>query len=364
MIILVYDVHASESGALAILNDLYMQICNNEDKSIQWVFAVSTPEYEEMENIKVLRYPWVKKSWLHRLYFDNVTTRFILKQYAPDRIFSLQNEGIRYCKKSQCIYLHLPFILTDYKFNIMRDGKKLWLYQNVLSQHIFASLRKVDRTIVQTQWMKKALVEKAKIKPDTVIILPPDISTNNIGEYEDKSEHRKTFFYPATSFTYKNHITILKACNELQKKGINDYKVIFTIRPDENNYTHSLQQYVQEHNLNVDFRGMMPREKVFELYTKSVLIFPSFVESFGLPLLEARLSGTFILAINYSFSNEILNGYQNAQYFEQLDFKTLNNEMELIMNEKTKYYAIENAKNSDFKHLSLLDIALGNESKI
>lgn len=140
--ILIYDVHASESGALAILDDLYVQIREFPDKSIQWIFVVSTPEYSETENIKVYRYPWVKKNWGYRMYFDNVTTRKILRTYKPDKVFSLQNKGIDFYKGVQYVYLHLPFVLTDHRFDIKNDGKKLWLYQNVISKSIFLHFEK------------------------------------------------------------------------------------------------------------------------------------------------------------------------------------------------------------------------------
>lgn len=337
MVILVYDVHASESGALAILNDLYKQICNYTDKSIKWIFTVSTPQYQETDNIKVLRFPWVKKSWLHRLFFYNITTRKILKQYKPDRVFSLQNKGISFYKGVQCVYLHLPFILCDYIFDIRRDGKKLWFYQNVISKVIFKSLRKVDRTIIQTQWMKDALVRRANVNSEKIVLLPPDISMNNISSYNYTHENRKRFFYPATAFTYKNHMTILKACNYIQSQRINDYEVIFTICHDENRYTQWLYEYAKEHKLNVRFGGSIPREQVFEMYTKSVLLFPSFVESFGLPLLEARLSGTFIVASDCQFSREILDGYANVNYFQELDYEKMGDYMINIIEGKNKY---------------------------
>ncbi|PFH87081.1 glycosyltransferase [Bacillus sp. AFS088145] len=331
MKILIYDVHASESGALEILNDLYKQISEYEDKSIKWIFAVSKPEYKEQENIITLRYPWVKKSWFHRLYFDYVVTRKILKRYKPDKVFSLQNKGISFYKKPQCVYLHLPSVLTDHKFNLRRDGKILWLHQNVLKKMIFASLRKVDKTIVQTQWMKDALIEKAKVKDDKIILLPPDISTNNIGKFSDDKENRINFFYPAASYTYKNHLTVLKACKYIQEKGVTDYKVTFTIRPDENKHTEMMYKYVMEHNLKIGFDGSIPREKVFKNYQQSVLLFPSFIESFGLPLLEARLSGSFIVASDSPFAREILDNYNNALFFEYLDYKALGDHMIQIM---------------------------------
>ena len=321
--VLIYDVHASESGALAILDDLYRQINDYQDKSVRWIFAVSTPDYKTSENIIVNRFPWVKKNWGYRLYFDNITTRKILKKYKPDIVFSLQNKGIDYFHGMQLVYLHLPFVLTDHQFRLRTDGMKLWLYQNVISKSIFKSLRKVDMTIVQTQWMKESLIEKAHIKKENIVVQQPDISCNEIGKYIDTPENRKRLFYPATAFTYKNHMTLLKSLKIIQELGLSGFELILTINENENKYTKDLYDYARMYSLNVSFLGPIPRKKVFELYTKSVLVFPSYVESFGLPLLEAKMTGAPVIASDCAFSREILRDYSKASYFVP------NNEVEL-----------------------------------
>lgn len=323
MLELIYDVHASESGALSILDDLYLKLKDDLNKDNQFVFIVSTPQYEKTENISVERYPWVKKSWFHRIYFDVFTTRKILKKYRPDKVYSLQNKGISFFHGEQDVYLHLPFVLCDYRFDLKKDGKRLWLYQNILSKSIFRSLRKVDKVIVQTHWMKDALIKKAGVNEKNIVVQAPDIKMNEIGTYVDKPENRKRFFYPATAFNYKNHLTLLKAIKCAVDKGLKDYEVIFTLRKDENSYTESLYSYASDNGLNIKFIGKVPREKVFEFYTKSVLLFPSFVESFGLPLLEGRMSGTFVIASDCPFSKEILNGYDKAVFFEPYDYKKM-----------------------------------------
>lgn len=325
--ILIYDVHASESGALAILNDLYNQILEYNDNSVKWVFIVSTPKYKETSNIIVRRFPWIKKNWVCRYYFDKITTRFILKKFKPDKVFSLQNEGISFFRKEQIVYLHLPFILTNHVFSWKEDGKILWLYQNVISKIIFKSLQKVNYTIVQTKWMKDALVKKGGIDKDKIIILQPDISSNNIKRYKDSASNRKSFFYPATAFTYKNHITLLKAIKYAQEKGLDDYQVRFTIKADENKYTQNLFAYTKKYHLNVIFGGPISREEVFEKYASSILLFPSYVESFGLPLLEARMTGAYVIASDTPYSREILSGYDKAAFFCEMDYKAMGNEI-------------------------------------
>ncbi|MDD3252111.1 MAG: glycosyltransferase [Lachnospiraceae bacterium] len=320
MVELIYDVHASESGALAILDDLYLKIKTNAETDKKYVFIVSTPDYESAEKIVVERYPWVKKSWIHRLYFDYITTRKILRKYRPDRVYSLQNKGIPFFHGEQDVYLHLPFVLCDYRFDLKKDGKRLWLYQNVLSRSIFKSLRQVNRVIVQTQWMKDALIQKAGVKEENIFVQPPDISMNVIGTFADTPSNRKRYFYPATAFHYKNHLTLFKAIEYASRHGLADYEVILTIKKDENSYTREVAKYVEEHGLNALFMGQVSREKVFELYANSILLFPSFVESFGLPLLEARLTNTYVVASDCPFCREILDGYAKARFFDPLNY--------------------------------------------
>lgn len=329
--IMIYDVHASESGALAILDDLYKQITAYTDKSVKWVFIVSTPCYKETNEIIVRRFPWVKKNWAYRYYFDTITARKLINEFKPDKVFSLQNKGIAFYNKEQLVYLHLAFILTDHKFSIKADGIKLWAYQNIISKIIFKSLRTVKLTIVQTQWMKDALIKKGGVNADKIVVQRPNIECNDIKKFVDCPENRKRIFYPATSFVYKNHMTLLKALNYVQQKGLKDYEVIFTIHPNENKYSRQLQEYVKNNDLNVKFNGPIPRENVFEMYAKSILVFPSYVESFGLPLLEAKLTGTYIIASNTPFSQEILNGYDKANFFEEMDYKNLGNILLSIM---------------------------------
>lgn len=322
-VVLICDMHASESGALAILTDLYHQICAYKDKSVTWVMVVSTPKFQPQGNIIVERYPWVKRNWGFRYYFDTVTIRRILTKYRPDQVISLQNKGIPFRKGRQTVYLHQALFLTDHRMDIRRDGKRLWFYQNMMSKAVFHSLRKADVIVVQTRWMKEALIKKAAIRPERIVVQHPDITCNCIGQYKATPENRRRFFYPAIGVSYKNHMTLLKAMKYAQDMGLRDYELILTVSPMENAYTQMLFAYAKEQGLNVCFDGQLPRERVFKMYTRSTLVFPSYVESFGMPLLEARLSGAPVIASDTSFCREVLSGYEKADFFRELDHVAL-----------------------------------------
>lgn len=71
------------------------------------------------------------------------------------------------------------------------------------------------------------------------------------------------------------------------------------------------------------FLGTISREDVFEWYTKSVLLFSSFIETYGLPLKEAQLSNTPIIASNTDFAREVLKDYDEKYFFDKYDDEQL-----------------------------------------
>lgn len=337
MHILVYDVAASTSGALSVLEDLYREVAELEDKSVQWTFVVSIPKLEETENIKVIRKPWVKKSWFHRLLFEYFGIQKVIKKIKPDKVVSMQNLTVPRCKLPQVLYVHLPFVFTDYKFSL-KESKVLWIYQNILSRAVYRSIRRAKKTIVQTEWMKESCKTIANADDSKVVIVQPNVGEKNEKQFELKSENFKRFVYPATPFKYKNHILILQACELLKEEGIEDYEVIFTFTKENGKYASYLFDYAKGKGLNVIFGGSKPRKEIFDLYSKSVMIFPSYVESFGLPLLEARISGSPILAGKMPFCQEILEEYQNVMYYELEDAKTLAEYMKKCINDEFLYH--------------------------
>ena len=56
-----------------------------------------------------------------------------------------------------------------------------------------------------------------------------------------------------------------------------------------------------------------------EYYQKSVLLFPSYLETAGLPLLEAKAYGAQIIAADCRYAQSVLCGYEDVCYFHPDD---------------------------------------------
>lgn len=316
MRILVFDVPAASGGALSILTEFHKEVCTHKSKNIEWIFVLSTPILEESDNVKVLNYSWVKRSWFHRLFFDKFFSRKIIRKYKPDKIFSLQNIVFPTDIK-QILYLHQAIPFSDYKIKLIED-KKLWFYQNVISRFIFKSINKADNVIVQTEWFKKACVNKTGISEDKVSIVKPCIENDNIYQ-NNKSKEFYKFFYPASLSFYKNHEVIVEASRILKGKTNLNFEILFTLDEKEFQLKKHLYETYKNYNLPIVFLGTLPHLEILKMYSRTILIFPSFIETFGLPLQEAKDSGTIVLAADEPYAKEILKEYSNAYFFDKSD---------------------------------------------
>ena len=303
--IVVYDVAASASGALSVLNDFHAEVRNYRDKSIKWTFIISTPQLEETGNIKVIRVPWVKKNWLCRLFFDYFIAPRIVKRERPDRIFSLQNTIVPNTDVGQVLYLHQPLPFVEYKFTLFASPL-FWVYQNIVARFIYSSVKRAGKVIVQTHWMKDACIEKTGIDSEKIMVIPPviDIVPKKFFAYENMDI--PTFIYPATPLVYKHHKVIIEACKQLVQEGITNFRVIFTMTGTENKLARKLKAESEKYNLPIQFVGVLERDELFEWYSKAILLFPSYIETFGMPLLEAKMHKTPIITNDTPFANEIL----------------------------------------------------------
>jgi len=337
--IVVLDTAASKTGALSVLRDFYARICRlskEKTDNNEWFFIIGVrgliEEPEDNPRIRVVLREDVKRSRFKRLLFDHFTGKKYLAGFKPDVIFSLQNTLPSGAEKlgETVIYLHQPLGFQKIKrfsfFN--RWERELAVYQHLIASEIDRSLKRADRIIVQTKWMKAAVMEKDGIPEEKVDIIPPQLP--KLGDLcKPITPVSPTFIFPAGAILYKNHQCIADALKILSEKGIRDLKVIFTEKREDLPWV----TVPDECKDLIEWRGMLGREELTGLYRSSVLLFPSYIETYGLPLAEARSLGTPILAADTPFAREILSGYDRAGFFPPFEPDRLASLMEdLIVN--------------------------------
>ncbi len=321
MKILVYDIAAQDGGGLFVLNNFIKEVVKRNDDN-EWVFLVSQPIKTEAKNIRIETVSHIKKSYLHRVWFETFTLRKFLKKEAFDFVISLQNMTVKHCRQAQYVYLHQSLQYCPKKFSFLKkEERSLAIRQRIICKIYRRSLKKASHLFVQTKWIQEATEKWLDIPKEKVDIVPVQIDADSMVKAHYTFSGKHLFFYPARAEIYKNHETIVNACRLLHERGRDDFEVIFTFDPETSAYGKRICDMAQ--GLNIRFAKEFLREDVFATYAHSTLVFPSYLETCGLPLLEAKAVGCPIIASDMPFSHEALEDCPNAQYFTYDDEKAL-----------------------------------------
>ncbi|SEM31518.1 Glycosyltransferase involved in cell wall bisynthesis [Ligilactobacillus sp. WC1T17] len=325
LIIVVNDVAAAPNagGVFSILEDFYKDVVKSDTKN-QWFFLLSGRYFEETENVKIIVKNDLKKSRVKKFLYESLYGKNEINKLNPDVYISLQNiSTIGVKAKKKITYVHTPVPFQRMKnYSPFKSGERsLWMYQDVVGGLIKKSLKKERPTIiVQTQWMKEELLKRNIALEKDVIVSWPMVPKTNGEKFEGEGTE---FFYPTSQYQYKNYQLIYDAVNILHNEGINNFNVELTL-PENSN----------EKLQGITFIGHIKREEVYKKYTKKILIFPSYMETFGLPLIEAAIRGDIIYAADTPFGHELLDGYNNVYYFKYNDASTLADLMRSSINGK------------------------------
>ena len=301
MRIVVNDIAASTGGAMTVLRDFYRCVCESDTEN-EWIFLLGDRYFEETDNVKIIPMPEIKKSGVKKLLFDFVTGRKFVSALHPDVVFSMQNIITFGLKVPQVAYIHqsIPFQSAKTFSFFKGSERKLAVIQHLIGRIIKHSAKKSDRVIVQTEWMKEAVCRLCCIPADRVSVVMPQVKPFAVASAP--AFDSSAFFYPTAPAMYKNNAVLFAASEQLAQKSL-DFTVTMTLPEDKSRE-------------RVACVGRLPYDEVVARYHASTLVFPSYIETFGYPLAEARQAGTIVLASDTAFSREVLAGYPNAYFFD------------------------------------------------
>ncbi len=168
-----------------------------------------------------------------------------------------------------------------------------------------------DAFVVQTPSMKDALV--GLLKGRTPVHVLPFAPGDPHGF--ERSGRRTTptetdnweFLYVASGEPHKNHRNLIAAWRLLATEGIFPTLHLTLPQRDWPLLCSWIDSMKQAHSLRVENLGHIPPGGLKELYREGVaLVYPSLLESFGLPLIEARQAGLPILASELDYVRDLV----------------------------------------------------------
>ncbi|MDR0865179.1 MAG: glycosyltransferase [Candidatus Symbiothrix sp.] len=303
------------SGALTILHQFYRNIPVDNRQYIIFVdISVELPE----NNNNVLVVKVNKRSFIRRILWDLFGLKAWLKRngIVPDVTISLQNSGFRTigkCKKF--VYFHNLLPVAQFQWNIFKKAERiLWYYKNVYALWVKWSISRDTQIFVQSNHIKEAFAKRYNFHRTQIHVIFPEIQLPEVSV--PKSENNTStvqFFYPATEFVYKNHKILFEAFKIIDEQLTQKIQIFLTVAQD-------FVEDFQYKNVKINSLGFISQSEMSEMYASvDALLFPSYLETVGLPVLEAASFGLPILVADASYAREVLEGYDGVQFIDYKD---------------------------------------------
>lgn len=345
-------VNINEGGTLTVLRECLAAA--RRELSSEWRITaiVHRADLIGVPDINYIERPEVKRSWLSRLWFEYVNCRQLSRQLKADYWLSMHDMTPFVTSPHQAVYCHNPMCFYNMSWReAVLDPKLLifslfygWLYRI----NLFAN----DAVIVQQNWIRKEFEHRYDCKQ--IIVAHPVLNVSDFSSAVKKQGAR--FFYPSFPRVFKNFEILLEAWTELEEDPCWRGDLVVTIDGCENGYSRDLISRFG-HLSRVHFVGRLSHEAVLETYKNTdCLVFPSRLETWGMPLTEAKQYGLAIIAADLPYAHEAIASYDGVSFFPPLDASELSRQMRAFSEgrlamQKTEALAIEQPYAQDWPSL-------------
>jgi len=290
--IYVNAVNCHTGGGKTLLNGFLKGLIETNEKVVIFVDERYQSPYNTGETVQ-----FVKVNKLNRFF---VGFKINAMAQEKDKVLYFGNLPPFLKFRTQKVYLLLSsrFYVDRISlrgFNV-RDKIKIGLEKTYFRLFV----KNVSGIIVQTSTMR-SLLEQSGFSKQIYVWAFDDIGEVSGVWNKTFDKEPSSFIYVASLFPYKNHQRLLEAWKSLQASGLNP-KLYLTIDQD-NSLKKWIEHFVSDNGLNVSFLKNLEREELIKYYEKvEALIYPSFFEAYGLPLIEARKYQLKILAADVDYS--------------------------------------------------------------
>ena len=288
----------------------------------------------EFPNIKYIEIPWSKKCWINRVYCEYFYMKRISKKIKPNVWLSLHDMTPNVTANVRAVYCHNAIPFYKPKINTIKYNITEYLFSKFYKYLYRINIHKNRYVIVQQHWLREAFCKLLSISKEKVVVATTYHSNKKIAINKIAKKHSNitTFFYPSLPRTFKNFEVIGEACKILNKKGIENFRVIITLNGTENKYA----EYIVNHYSQlkqIDFCGLLNIQDVYEMYDKTdCLLFPSKLESLGLPIAEFLPQNKPMIVSDLPYAHETAAGGQYVSFFNPDSPESLAEQMQNVIN--------------------------------
>lgn len=348
--IVVSAVSLRKGGTLTILRDclchLATLVASGEYRVIALVHKKELVDYSGIEYIEM---PDIIKGWGRRLWCEYITMHRISKRLTPVYLWlSLHDTTPRVNAEHRAVYCQTSFPFYKWGWRDFMFDYKIALFALFTRFAYRINVHRNDYLIVQQQWLRAGFSKMLGVEEDKFIVAPPERK-----EIKVIAENIKlscfTFFYASTPDCHKNFEFLCAAASLLEQEiGKKKFKVVLTISGKENRYAQWLYKKFGEVD-SIEFAGFMNKKRLFGYYeTVDCLVFPSKIETWGLPVSEFMPTGKPMLLADLPYAHETAAGSKQTAFFDLSTPETLKKQMKRLLEKDRSFLAPVDSKEAGF----------------
>ena len=308
--IVVSAVNLRQGGTLTILRDCLQYLSGYaKENPVRVVAIVHKKELNDFPGIDYIEMPHVIKSWFIRLWCEYVTFYKLSKQLQPISLWlSLHDTTPRVIAEKQAVYCQTSFPFYKSSWKDLFFSYKIVLFSFLTRFAYRINVHQNKYLIVQQSWLRKGLSKMLGVDENKFIVAPPERSIQNIVPEKIDLPYY-TFIFPSAPDCHKNFQVLCEAARLLENEmGDNKFRAVLTIDGTENKYTKWLYKKWGEVK-SIDFHGLMSKEKLYGYYQAAdCMVFPSKVETWGLPISEFSYTGKPIIVSDLPYAHGTTSG--------------------------------------------------------
>ena len=262
--------------------------------------------------VRLISIPSSKKSWFHRLYWEWFGFMRISRELNPALWLSLHDITPRVSATRQAVYCHnpSPFYCIRLREALMEPTFLMFNQFYALLYRVF--IHRNYCVIVQQDWLRAEFIKRMGQLP--VIVAHPSMPTNERTPTHAPGS-KFVLIYPALPRVFKNIETLCKAAQILASRGINGFEVRLTLDGTENRYARWLRSRFGD-TAQVRFIGRQTKDQMTAHYGEaSAVVFPSKLETWGLPITEAKAQRRPLLVADLPYARETVGNYDLVSFF-------------------------------------------------
>lgn len=310
--IVISAVNIIDGGPLTVLKECLGYLSANLSDKYEIISLVNSKKLFTFENIKYLEFPKSKQSWLNRLYYEYYYFSKLSKRLNPLLWFSLHDMTPNVTAERLAVYCHNPSQFYKPRLRDLQLEPKFFLF-TLFYQYLYSiNIHRNTFVVVQQDWLRKAFISRFGVQ--NVIVAHPEINVDIDVTYPAKAD-LFTFIYPAFPRVFKNFEVVCAAAERLYLKGISNFKIILTIDGSETKYSRLIWKQFKRIPV-LSFIGLQPINKIHDYYSISdCLIFPSKLETWGLPITEFKKYCKPMLVGDLPYAHETVGNYDKVKFF-------------------------------------------------